>query len=269
MCTVTIERVDELAHTGKRLLSKRGHHGSSNGGSQSDTAILQRLANDFETMARELGQDLEGAWGLLAASRIDDPKREGQAILAVSQLLLESLTELERGFHLLKAEGLSETDLNGLIQARTYLDREADRFQRDWPMVSPEEVHEARERYDAIPVDANFNDAARALGHAPEEAPRELPAPGWSHLVSRRHPWKRQLFIRGRNMTVRQLVGTVRANGWDEGEAADAMDLPAEAIREATTYANANKELLAAEAEYERLSLALRELGSDTRPVPR
>ena len=137
------------------------------------------------------------------------------------------------------------------------------------PSISPEQVNEARTRYDAIAVDASFDDTARALGHTPEDAPRELPAAGFQHLVSRRHPWKRQLFIRGRNMTVRQLVGTVRANGWDEGEAADAMELPAAAIREAVSYADANKELLAAEAEYERLSLALRGIGSDARPVPR
>ena len=66
-----------------------------------------------------------------------------------------------------------------------------------------------------------------------------------------------------------QVADRILQNAIDDGEAADAMDLPAEAIREATTYANANEELLAAEAEYERLSLALRGLGSDTRPVPR
>ena len=137
------------------------------------------------------------------------------------------------------------------------------------PLISPVQVNEARERYDAIPVDVTFAETARALGYVPEDAPRELPVTGFQHLVSRRHPRKRQLFIRGRNMTVRQLVGTVRANGWDEREAADAMELPAEAIREAVSYADANRELLAAEAEYERLSLALRGLGSDARPVPR
>lgn len=267
--TVTIERVDELAHTGKSLLSNRGHHGSSNGASQTDEIALQKVADAYESIARELGKDLEGAWVLLAGGRIGDPREMGQQILLVYHRLRAMLTELEQDLGALIDEGLSDTDLSGLVETRTYLEREAGRFQRDWPMVSPDEVHEARERYDAIPVVVTFAEAARVLGYGPEEAPRELPAPGWSHLVSRRHPWKRQLFIRGRNMTVRQLVGTVRANGWDEGEAADAMDLPAEAIREATTYANANEELLVAEAEYERLSLALRGLGSDTRPVPR
>ena len=70
-------------------------------------------------------------------------------------------------------------------------------------------------------------------------------------------------------MTVRQLVGTVRVNGWNEEDAAEALDLPAGAIREATSYADANKELLAAEAEYELLALSRRGLGRDARPVPR
>ena len=39
-----------------------------------------------------------------------------------------------------------------------------------------------------------------------------LEAPPWLHLVRRPHPWRSQLYLRGRNMTVRQLVGTVKAN---------------------------------------------------------
>src|SRR5206468_2097211 len=42
--------------------------------------------------------------------------------------------------------------------------------------------------------------------------PRETPAPPWKYLVVRKHPWRKQLYIKGRNMTVRQLVGTVKAS---------------------------------------------------------
>ena len=72
----------------------------------------------------------------------------------------------------------------------------------------------------------------------------------------RQHPWRRQLFLAGRNMTVRQLVGTVKVNGWSEDEAAKNLDLPVEAVREAFRYANENVKLLTAEAEYEGLFLA-------------
>ena len=85
----------------------------------------------------------------------------------------------------------------------------------------------------------------------------------------RKHPWKRQLFIKGRNMTVRQMVGTVRVSGWSDEEAAKDLDCSPEAIGEAIRYADANKELLAAEAEYEYLFMARRGLWRDTRPVPR
>lgn len=47
-------------------------------------------------------------------------------------------------------------------------------------------------------------------------AERETPAPPWKHLVVRRHPWRKQLYLKGRNMTVRVLVGSVKANGFTE-----------------------------------------------------
>src|SRR5947209_7048401 len=42
----------------------------------------------------------------------------------------------------------------------------------------------------------------------------------WEHLVRRPHPWRKQLYLRGRNMTARQLVGGIRANELDEEQAA-------------------------------------------------
>ena len=34
----------------------------------------------------------------------------------------------------------------------------------------------------------------------------------WQYLVARPHSWRKQLTIKGRNMSVGQLVSTVRAN---------------------------------------------------------
>jgi uncharacterized protein (DUF433 family) len=135
-------------------------------------------------------------------------------------------------------------------------------------MTDPERLEEARRCYDES-GDPTFEEFARQVGHDPADAPRELPAPGWQHLVLRKHPWRRQLFLAGRNLTVRQLVNTVRANGWGEDEAAKNLDLPVEAVREAFRYANENAKLLAAEAEYERLYLARRGHGPGTRAAPR
>jgi len=88
------------------------------------------------------------------------------------------------------------------------------------------------------------------------EPVEEHPIKGFTHLVSRRHPWRRQPYLKGRNLTVRQLVGTVRSNQWDEVQAAGNLDLPVEAIRESLRYAEENRELLDFEAAYERLILA-------------
>ena len=176
---------------------------------------------------------------------------------------------VEKGWRDLTEKGILEFDSSKLVVAREKLESEMERYRKDWPMISLEQIESALRRYVAAARDATFDDAARALGHVPDEAPRELPVTGWDHLVTRRHPWKRQLFLQGRNMTVRQLVGTVRASGWSDEEAAKELDFPPEAIREAIRYADANKELLAAEAEYEYLYMARRGLWRDTRPLPR
>lgn len=101
------------------------------------------------------------------------------------------------------------------------------------------------------------------------DQPRELAVPGWQHLVARRHPWRKQLYLKGRNMTVRQMVGTLKANAWNEEAAASNLDLPVEAIREALRYAEENQELLNYETAYEHLLLAQKGYRIATPPVPR
>jgi hypothetical protein len=91
----------------------------------------------------------------------------------------------------------------------------------------------ARKTWTLVPTDA---------GPSAQEThgPRETPAPPWEHLVVRNHPWRKQLYIKGRNMTVRQLVGTVKANRFTEEQGAQDLHLPVEAIREALAYFEAN-----------------------------
>jgi uncharacterized protein (DUF433 family) len=57
-------------------------------------------------------------------------------------------------------------------------------------------------------------------------------------------------------MTVRQLLSHLPASGFDEGDEAENLDLPVEAIREAVAYAEQNDALLAYETAYELLRLA-------------
>ena len=112
-----------------------------------------------------------------------------------------------------------------------------------------------------------------ALVHRSASTPsgdeRETPISGWDHLVHRKHPWRRQPYLKDRNMTVRQLVGTIKANRWSDEEAARQVDLPVEAVREALRFAEENLELLAFETAFENWLLECKGVGRDTRPVPR
>jgi uncharacterized protein (DUF433 family) len=77
----------------------------------------------------------------------------------------------------------------------------------------------------------------------------------WSYLVERPHPWRRQLSIKGRNMTAAQLVGAMNANELNEEDAAGDFELPIEAVREAIRYCQECAPLLALEANEQRRRL--------------
>ena len=55
----------------------------------------------------------------------------------------------------------------------------------------------------------------------------------YTHLESRPHPWRRQLWLRGRNMTVGQMVATMRANHLNPEQAAANFDVPPVQVAEA------------------------------------
>jgi uncharacterized protein (DUF433 family) len=112
----------------------------------------------------------------------------------------------------------------------------------------------------------------RVLGPRPskeQEPQMETPVEPWKHLVARKHPWRKQLFLKGRNMTVRQLVGGIKANSLTEEQAAASYDLPIEAIREALVYFEANPEVIALDAAYERYLEKLRGRGRGPESLPR
>jgi uncharacterized protein (DUF433 family) len=74
----------------------------------------------------------------------------------------------------------------------------------------------------------------------------------WSHLIARPGSWRRQLSLKERNMTIGQLVSTMRANGLTPEEASEDMELPLAAIHEALEYYEKNQELIQREAAEER-----------------
>lgn len=95
----------------------------------------------------------------------------------------------------------------------------------------------------------------------------EMAVEPWKHLVRRPHPWRKQLYLKGRNMTARQLVGGIRANNLNEDTASANYRMPVEAIHEAITYVEQNKGLLEAEAEIERLMLKREGISRGPQPV--
>ncbi len=119
-----------------------------------------------------------------------------------------------------------------------------------------------RQVYVLMPTDAHEEGKAEmpfsGVGESPSQepdAPLEMPVEPWKHLVARKHPWRKQLYLKGRNMTVRQLLSTVIPNRFTDEQAAADLELPVEAIREALTYAEKNAALLDYETAYERLRL--------------
>ena len=75
----------------------------------------------------------------------------------------------------------------------------------------------------------------------------------WTWLVRRDHPWRRQLWVKGRNITAGDLVRTASIEGWPPEEAAHQFDLPLEAVIEAFRYAESARELISAEEAENRI----------------
>jgi uncharacterized protein (DUF433 family) len=78
----------------------------------------------------------------------------------------------------------------------------------------------------------------------------------YQYLTARPHPWKKQLFLKGRNMTVGQLISTMQANNLTVEEAAEDLELPVEQIREAQAYYQTHQTLVDLEAREEGARLA-------------
>lgn len=77
----------------------------------------------------------------------------------------------------------------------------------------------------------------------------------WTYLVARPHPWRRQLYVKGRRMLASTVWADMRANSMSVEEAADNWDLPVEAVQEIVRYCEAERVLLRMEAEEEEKRL--------------
>lgn len=92
-----------------------------------------------------------------------------------------------------------------------------------------------------VPGDDEHPDAVPELTRALRPESR------YTYLVRREHPWRRQLSLKGRRLTVGQFLGRMRAEHWSAEQAAAEFDLPVEAAYEAVEYGDQHAPLLAAE----------------------
>ncbi|BAZ28174.1 hypothetical protein NIES4074_06050 [Cylindrospermum sp. NIES-4074] len=80
----------------------------------------------------------------------------------------------------------------------------------------------------------------------------------WQYLVSRTHPWRRQLYIKGRKLLASTIWQDMIANEMSLEQVAENWDLPLAAIYEVINYCESHQELLKLEADEERYRLEIK-----------
>jgi len=77
----------------------------------------------------------------------------------------------------------------------------------------------------------------------------------WKYLVDIAHPWKRQLYVKGRKLPASTVWIGMLVNKLTREQAAENWDIPVEAIDEIISYCENNKVLLEMEAAEEKRRL--------------
>jgi uncharacterized protein (DUF433 family) len=90
----------------------------------------------------------------------------------------------------------------------------------------------------------------------------------YQYLVMRPEKERKQPYLKGRNMTVSQLVYSMRADQLSAEEAAEDMDLPVEQVMEALAYYHTHRELIESEVEEEKQYLLSQGVELELRVIP-
>lgn len=80
----------------------------------------------------------------------------------------------------------------------------------------------------------------------------------WKYLVERPHPWRRQLYVKGRRLRAYDVWMDLLTNEETPEGAAQSWNLSLEAVDEIIRYCERNRELLGMEADEERRRLIAR-----------
>ncbi|MGK7877133.1 MAG: hypothetical protein AB4426_28715 [Xenococcaceae cyanobacterium] len=70
----------------------------------------------------------------------------------------------------------------------------------------------------------------------------------WQYLEKRPHPWRQQLYIKGKRIKASVIWSDMIVNEMSQEEAADNWELPLAAIHEVIEYCETHQELLKQEA---------------------
>ena len=101
-------------------------------------------------------------------------------------------------------------------------------------------------------------ESKRLSSHITSEHEAEVRSPTsafYQHLVSRPHPWRRQLYVSGRKLRAFTVWLDMQTNSLTAHEAAESWDLPLEAVTESIEYCESHRDLTEMEAREERRRL--------------
>ncbi|MEA5537052.1 hypothetical protein [Crocosphaera sp. XPORK-15E] len=77
----------------------------------------------------------------------------------------------------------------------------------------------------------------------------------WQYLEPRPHPWRKQLYLKGKRIKASVIYSDMIVNEMTEADAVYNWDLPLEAIQEIIEYCQTHQDLLQSEAQEERRRL--------------
>ncbi len=98
----------------------------------------------------------------------------------------------------------------------------------------------------------DVNDRLELLRAIAESLQIPPSAANWQFLVSRAHPWRKQLYVKGRKLLAFTVWQDMLSNQLSPEQAADNWELPLAAIHEVIRYCETHQDLLRLEAEEER-----------------
>ena len=90
----------------------------------------------------------------------------------------------------------------------------------------------------------------------------------WQYLVIRPHPWRRQLYIKGRKLLASTIWQDMMVNEMTPEQAAENWDLPLPTIYEVIRYCQSHRELLKLEADEERYRLEEKGVSLESTTAP-